>query len=164
MPTEFSKASDNAYWAWSYKHLAFVDREQTLSRECFNAGFYLGAQYATRTTGEMSPHLARFLEFVMWLTDRSEDSASSSTKTGTSSAEIDLCNCGIPVTKQCQCDVDPKHGLPCDEQDEIGAYCTDPNGHAVMRAHHYQGHKTELRNDDSVYCLECHSTIAVADG
>jgi len=158
MPTEFSKASDNAYWAWSYKHLSFLDREQALSRECFNAGFYLGAQYATRTTGEMSPHLARFLEFVMWLTDRSEDSASSSTKTGTSSAD-NKCSC---LEENCQLEHVP--GEPIPGWEPVGYSIYDPNGYAVLQAHQRQGHKTELRNDDSVFCLECHSTIAVADG
>jgi len=68
---EFANESEQAYWAWSYKHLALLDREASLSRECFNAGFYLGAQYAMHTSGELSPHLARFLEFTMWLTERS---------------------------------------------------------------------------------------------
>lgn len=120
MPSEFSKESWNAYYAWSYRHLDLIDRETELAKTCFNAGFYLGAQYATRTTGEMSPHLARFMEFVMWLTDRSEDSTTTSTKTGSSS---------------------------------------------TGNMEHYQGrHHTELRNDDSVFCLECQGTIAVADG
>ena len=141
MTNEFAKASDEAYWAWSYKHLASRHRELEIPRTCFNAGFYLGAQYAIRTSGAMSPHLARFLEFVMWLTERSDDSTTSSTKRGSSSTEN-------------------KYG----EEDEYGTYCTDPNGYAVLQAHHLQGHRTELRNDDSVFCLDCGSTIAVADG
>jgi len=70
MPSEFATVSDNAYWAWSYKHLNIIEREDPESRECFNAGFFLGAQYAMRTSGQMSPHVARFMEFVMWLTER----------------------------------------------------------------------------------------------
>ncbi len=70
MPNEFAKVSDNAYWAWSYNHLNIVQREDAMLRECFNAGFFLGAQYAMRTSGQMSPHVARFMEFVMWLTER----------------------------------------------------------------------------------------------
>jgi hypothetical protein len=72
MSREFSNQSDKAYWAWSYKHLQLIDREQPVSRECFNSGFYLGAQYAMHISGELSPHIAKFLEFVMWLTERSE--------------------------------------------------------------------------------------------
>lgn len=128
MPNEFSKSSDNAYWAWSYKHLQLLDRELPVCRESFNAGFYLGAQYATRVTGEMSPHLARFMEFVMWLTDRPEDSTTSSTNRGSSSVE--------------NYDEEEYSFTPC----------------------HLKGHRTELRSDDSVFCLECRSTVAVADG
>ena len=144
MTSEFSKASENAYWAWSYKHLASRHRELEIPRTCFNAGFYLGAQYATRVTGEMSPHLARFMEFVMWLTERSEDSTTTSTKTGSSSTET----CGY-----------------CGEIYHDDHECSgteDPNGWAIQQAH--MNHRTELRNDDSVFCLTCHSTIAVADG
>lgn len=71
---EFAKQSDKAYWAWSYKHLYLVDRQLELPRECFNAGFYLGAQYAMQTSAELSPHVARFMEFIMWLTQREEPS------------------------------------------------------------------------------------------
>lgn len=141
MTSEFSKESDKAYWAWSYKHLHMLDRENPVCRETFNAGFYLGAQYATRVTGEMSPHLARFLEFVMWLTDRADDSTTSAANTGTSSTENND-------------DYDD-----CFTLDE-----DDPNGVAIMAAHFHPGHRTELRDDDSVFCLTCQSTIAVADG
>lgn len=67
---EFSNQSDQIYWAWSYKNLGMLDRENVISRTCFNAGFYLGAQYAMHTSAELSPHVARFLEFTMWLTER----------------------------------------------------------------------------------------------
>ena len=73
---EFSNQSDKIYWAWSYKHLQMLDREASVSRECFNAGFFLGAQYAMHTSAELSPHVARFLEFVMWLTERDVSTAS----------------------------------------------------------------------------------------
>jgi len=143
MPNEFSKSSDNAYWAWSYKHLQLLDRELPVCRESFNAGFYLGAQYATRVTGEMSPHLARFMEFVMWLTDRPEDSTTSSTNRGSSSVE----NTNAEAAWYADNDTGDTYGeeysfTPC----------------------HLKGHRTELRNDDSVFCLECRSTVAVADG
>lgn len=69
---EFANQSDQAYWAWSYKHLQLLDRENPLSRETFNSGFYLGAQYAMQKSTELSPHVARFIEFMMWLTERNE--------------------------------------------------------------------------------------------
>jgi hypothetical protein len=37
--------------------------------ELFTDGFYRGAQFATRTTGELSPYIARFVEFMIWITD-----------------------------------------------------------------------------------------------
>jgi len=37
--------------------------------EMFNAGFYRGAQYATKTTGELSPYISKFIEFMIWITD-----------------------------------------------------------------------------------------------
>jgi hypothetical protein len=70
---EFSETSNKAYWAWSYKHLEQSSRETENSRTCFNSGFYLGAQYALKTSGELSPHVARFIEFIMWLTERAEN-------------------------------------------------------------------------------------------
>lgn len=70
MPDEFSRASDSAYWSVLRRNeYAHTPDNQFM----FNRGFYLGAQYAMRTSGELSPHLARFMEFVMWLTERSDD-------------------------------------------------------------------------------------------
>jgi len=66
---EFSKQSDSWYYAYINKN--HVNDTPEL-REAFNRGFYLGAQYAMRTSGELSPHIARFVEFVMWLTERQE--------------------------------------------------------------------------------------------
>lgn len=64
---EFSKVSDSMYYAYITKNkLPDTPENRTL----FNAGFYRGAQYAMRTSGELSPHIARFVEFVMWLTER----------------------------------------------------------------------------------------------
>lgn len=66
---EFSKVSDGMYYAYIRKNeLADTVEGRTL----FNAGFYRGSQYAMRTSGELSPHIARFVEFVMWLTERVE--------------------------------------------------------------------------------------------
>lgn len=66
---EFADEVDSAYWSVkNSKHNFPSDTEDP--RFMFNRGFYLGAQYAMRTSGELSPHLARFMEFVMWLTER----------------------------------------------------------------------------------------------
>lgn len=64
---EFSKESESMYYATLRKN-GVADSEEI--RLMFNRGFYLGAQFAMRTSGELSPHLARFMEFVMWLTER----------------------------------------------------------------------------------------------
>lgn len=64
---EFSKSSDNYYYATITKNKM---EDSVDGRILFNRGFYLGAQYAMRTSSELSPHIARFLEFVMWLTER----------------------------------------------------------------------------------------------
>lgn len=64
---EFSKTSEDFYYATITKnHL----EDSEYGRFLFNRGFYLGAQYAMRTSGELSPHIARFMEFIMWLTER----------------------------------------------------------------------------------------------
>jgi hypothetical protein len=61
---EFSKKSERICYAYFTKHnIAHTPENRTL----FNAAFYLGAQYATQTTSELSPHIARFMEFIMWL-------------------------------------------------------------------------------------------------
>jgi len=66
---EFSKESESYYWRTINKNDI---RDSETNRLLFNRGFYLGAQFAMKTSGELSPHLARFLEFVMWLTEREE--------------------------------------------------------------------------------------------
>jgi hypothetical protein len=66
---EFSKESESFYWSVLRKN-GLEDTEE--NRLLFHRGFYLGAQYAMRTSAELSPHLARFMEFVMWLTEKSE--------------------------------------------------------------------------------------------
>ena len=67
---EFSEESTSMYYAVLRKN-GWEDTEA--NRVLFHRGFYLGAQYAMRTSSELSPHLARFMEFVMWLTERSND-------------------------------------------------------------------------------------------
>lgn len=64
---EFSKESESMYYAVLRKNGIEGSDENRLM---FNRGFYLGAQYAMRTSGELSPHIAKFLEFIMWLTER----------------------------------------------------------------------------------------------
>jgi len=67
---EFSKESESYYWRTLHKNDL---KDSEAGRLLFNRGFYLGAQFAMRTSSELSPHIARFVEFMMWLTER-EDS------------------------------------------------------------------------------------------
>jgi hypothetical protein len=67
---EFSKESESFYWRTISKNDI---RDSETNRLLFNRGFYLGAQFAMKTSGELSPHLARFMEFVMWLTEREDE-------------------------------------------------------------------------------------------
>jgi hypothetical protein len=69
-PTEFSKESNNAFYAVAYKYN--YDKDNLMLRELFNLAFYLGCQFAMSTSSELSPHIARFIEFTMWLTERKE--------------------------------------------------------------------------------------------
>lgn len=64
---EFSQMSDSYYYATINKN-KLPDSED--GRLLFNRGFFLGAQYAMKTSAELSPHIARFIEFMMWLTTR----------------------------------------------------------------------------------------------
>lgn len=66
---EFSEKSIGIYYAVIRKY-KLEDTEN--NRFLFHRGFYLGAQYAMHTSSELSPHVARFIEFVMWLTEREE--------------------------------------------------------------------------------------------
>lgn len=66
---EFSKISTSAYYAYIRKN-ELEDTEEL--RTTFNRAFFFGAQYAMRESTELSPHIARFIEFMMWLTERSE--------------------------------------------------------------------------------------------
>jgi hypothetical protein len=70
MGSQFNKESESFYWR-TLRRNQLEDTED--GRLLFNRGFYLGAQYAMRTSGELSPHIARFLEFVMWLTEREDE-------------------------------------------------------------------------------------------
>jgi hypothetical protein len=64
---EFAQKANSIYYAYITKH-KLDDSEE--NRTLFNAGFYLGAKYAMETSGELSPHIARFVEFIMWLTEK----------------------------------------------------------------------------------------------
>ena len=68
---EFREAVDTAYHSVQRSE---NNRAEDLEnpRFMFNRGFYLGAQYAMRTSSGLSPHIARFIEFMMWLTEREE--------------------------------------------------------------------------------------------
>lgn len=70
MTDTFNKDANSAYYAVITKnHIENTEDGRLL----FRRGWYLGAQYAMHTSGELSPHLARFMEFVMWLTERSDE-------------------------------------------------------------------------------------------
>jgi len=64
---EFSQESASAYYAFIRKNKLEDTYEM---RTAFNRGWYLGAQFAMHASAELSPHIARFIEFMMWLTER----------------------------------------------------------------------------------------------
>ena len=67
---EFAGVSDRMYYAYITKnHIEDSENGRTL----WNAGFYRGSRYAIQTSGELSPHLARFMEFVMWMVERESE-------------------------------------------------------------------------------------------
>ena len=66
---QFERIIDSFYFATlakNKKHISFEGTEA--ERFLFNRGFYLGAQWSARTSGELSPHIAKFIEFMVWLT------------------------------------------------------------------------------------------------
>ena len=66
---QFERTIDNYYFATIYKNKRHINFEGTeAERFLFNRGFYLGAQWSARTSGELSPHIAKFIEFMVWLT------------------------------------------------------------------------------------------------
>lgn len=67
---EFNEDAAGIYYAVLRKNQL---EDSADNRFMFNRGFYLGAQYAVKTSSELSPHIARFMEFVMWLTEREEE-------------------------------------------------------------------------------------------
>lgn len=67
---EFSRESESYYWRVITKNDI---HDSETNRLLFSRGFYLGAQYALKTSGELSPHIARFIEFMMWITERQAD-------------------------------------------------------------------------------------------
>lgn len=78
---EFGDKSNNIYYAYTTKNpIRDCDHSGHLVRDCpeirtvGNAMFYLGAQYAMQTSTELSPHVARFIEFMMWLTNETDQS------------------------------------------------------------------------------------------
>lgn len=68
---DHNEQAERMYWATLNKN-HMNDSEE--NRFMFNRGYYLGAQYAMRTSTALSPHIARFMEFVMWLTEREYES------------------------------------------------------------------------------------------
>jgi len=66
---QFQQTIDNFYFATLAKNKRHINFEGTEAEKfLFNRGFYLGAQWSARTTGELSPHIAKFIEFMVWLT------------------------------------------------------------------------------------------------
>jgi hypothetical protein len=66
---QFQQTIDNFYFATIAKNKTHIDFEGTeAERFLFNRAFYLGAQWSARTTSELSPHIAKFIEFMVWLT------------------------------------------------------------------------------------------------
>jgi len=66
---QFERTIENFYFATINKNKKHIDFEGTeAERFLFNRGFYLGAQWSARTSGELSPHIAKFIEFMVWLT------------------------------------------------------------------------------------------------
>ena len=66
---QFERTIENFYFATINKNKKHIDFEGTeAERFLFNRGFYLGAQWSARTSGELSPHITKFIEFMVWLT------------------------------------------------------------------------------------------------
>ena len=76
---EFSDETTRAYYKFARRTgLRDCDHEGHSWKECpelrfmFNRAFFMGAQYATQVSGELAPYLARFVEFMMWVTEKEE--------------------------------------------------------------------------------------------
>jgi hypothetical protein len=69
MKNDFQQTIDNFFFATIAKNKAHIDFEGTeAERFLFNRAFYLGAQWSAKTSSELSPHIAKFIEFMVWLT------------------------------------------------------------------------------------------------
>jgi hypothetical protein len=55
-------AINHAWYSWQQRTYADV----TL-REAFEVGFRRGAQWSTRMTSQLSPHIATLTDFLVWL-------------------------------------------------------------------------------------------------
>ena len=66
---QFERIIENFYFATINKNKKHINFEGTeAERFLFNRAFYLGAQWSARTSAELSPHIAKFIEFMVWLT------------------------------------------------------------------------------------------------
>lgn len=66
---EFDRTIANFYFATINKNKRHIEFQGTeAERFLFNRGFYLGAQWSARTSADLSPHIAKFIEFMVWLT------------------------------------------------------------------------------------------------
>jgi len=66
--TDPNKAINHAWFSWRD-----CDLEDMSVREGFSVGFRRGAQWSAKLSGKLSPHMAAFAEFVMWIMERPED-------------------------------------------------------------------------------------------
>jgi hypothetical protein len=55
--------------AMDHAYFSLRDRDAYSPRELFETGFRRGAQWAIRRSGELSPHVAHFIDFVTWLAE-----------------------------------------------------------------------------------------------
>ena len=69
--TELSKAATSALYRYASRHPE-VDVWDEQTRLLANAMFAMGGEWAMRTSSELSPHIARFLEFISWLMERDD--------------------------------------------------------------------------------------------
>lgn len=62
------------FWPWYRAYMRQADTEPT-ARTAYSAGFDAGARWALKTSGELSPHIARFIELMVhlgWLEPQDE--------------------------------------------------------------------------------------------
>jgi hypothetical protein len=61
-------AINHAWYSWRERTYADVSL-----REAFEVGFRRGAQWSTRLSGQLSPHMAALADFMIWLMQKPEE-------------------------------------------------------------------------------------------